>query len=152
MSELFDPDTGNFLMRDPCKACGEEKGRIEQRSGQDCVFCSQCGKFAYNAPRVETGRKQRSVSTVHEGIRPSVRYLVLERARGRCELCGITDTILHVSHLLSVKDGLKEGFTEAQLNREANLAAFCENCNLGQGEASVEPILWLALMRRRLAR
>lgn len=141
---------GDFQLREPC-SCGGTAGIIKPAGGQDCAYCLTCGTFAYNAPRVETGRKQRTVSTVHEGIRPSVRYVVLARANGRCELCGAGETTLHVSHLLSVKDGMAQGFTEADLNKAANLAAFCEECNLGQGGGSVEPLLWIALMRRRLA-
>lgn len=147
--ELAATTVEHFPLREPCQRCGNGIGRIEPRSGQDCVFCASCGRFAYNAPRVETGRAPRTVATVHEGIRPKTRWAVLARANGRCELCGAIGT-LHVSHLLSVKDGLDNGFTEQQLNTAENLAAFCEECNLGQGRTSVPPVLWLALMRKRL--
>jgi hypothetical protein len=96
-----------FKMRSPCPHCESPFGRVETRGGQACVFCSACARWVYNAPRVETGQRQRSVSTVHVG------------------------------HLISVEDGLREGLDDATLNHQENLAALCESCNLGLGDQSV---------------
>ncbi len=140
-----------YEMRAPCKWCSSLAGRIEQRKGQDCVICLECTRWQYNAPRVETGRSVRSVSTVHATVTSSVRFRVLGRARGHCEMpgCGAT-TNLHVAHLLGVKDGLEVGLTEVQLNSDRNLAAFCEECNLGQGSAPVDPLIYIALLKKWL--
>ena len=55
MPDLFDQTT-LYAMPAPCKKCGCTNGRIETRSGQDCVLCQICGAFQYNAPKTETGR------------------------------------------------------------------------------------------------
>lgn len=137
-------------MRNPCKHCGGIEGVIVEKNGQDTVRCAACNAFAYNAPRTETGRAQRSVSTVHAGIKPGKRSRVLERAGAKCEICGARGN-LHVGHILSVADGLKQGLSEAQLNSEDNLLASCEECNLGQGDRSLPPWLAIALVRCRIA-
>lgn len=129
-----------FEMREPCRECGGPFGRVEERNGQACVYCVTpgCGRWVYNAPRTETGEKRRSVSTVHAAIKPKTRAHVLLRANSRCELCGvgIDDTVMHVGHLISVEDGLKEGLTDQHLNHQENLAAMCQECNLGIGKDS----------------
>ena len=139
-------------MRKPCSQCGHEFGRIEERGAQDCVFCSGCGKFQYNAPRVETGKAVRSVRTVHN-ISPSQRARILVvRANGRCEICGASDKELHVGHLLSVDAGLKMGLTEAELNDDENLASMCAQCNLGIGRNPVPLRLVLGIQMARMRR
>lgn len=142
-----------FNLREPCRYCSNATGHIEIRGGQNCAFCDQCGRFAYNAPKVETGETRRSVSTVHAGIRNSQRAIVIERARGLCELCA-TDVSpsWHISHMLSVDDGIEDGFTEAQLNLASNLLRLCEECNLGQGKKSYDPKLYRALCIRWIRR
>ena len=126
----------HFSMREPCGNCTSSFGRIVERNGQKCVYCSACDRWVYNAPRTETGDRQRSVSTVHAAIKPKTRSHVLLRAGSRCELCGvgIDDTVMHVGHLISIEDGLKEGLTEKELNHQENLAAMCWECNLGIGK------------------
>ena len=114
------------------------------------MYCIGCGRFLYNAPKTETGEAQRSVTTVHNGIKPKQRARIILRALGRCELCGSTKN-LHIGHLLSVTDGLALGLTEAQLNDDANLSAMCEECNLGIGKDSVTARLYAALLNRRAA-
>lgn len=129
-----------FNMRQPCPNCETPYGRVETRNGQSCVYCANpgCGRWVYNAPRTETGERQRSVSTVHEAIKTRTRAQVLLRAGSRCELCGvgIDATVMHVGHLISVEDGLKEGLTDQVLNHQENLAAMCQECNLGIGKDS----------------
>lgn len=145
----------SHLLRTPCR-CGGEEGRIETRNGQDCVFCLKCGCHCYNAPKTETGRAVRSVSTARKDIKPAQRARILMRASGHCELCGKTEGIMHVGHLLSVKDAMSGGLTETEIGDDENLAAFCEECNLGIGEQTV-PLrlvigIQLARIRNRTAR
>lgn len=135
-------------LRKQCVGCGSGFGRIETRNGQDCVYCIDCGKYQYNAPRVETGREQRTVTTVHNGIKPKDRARIIERATGRCEMCGCKND-LHVGHIISVKVGLEMGLTESQLNDDENLAALCVECNLG---ISSEPMSLRLAMGMLLAR
>ena len=124
-----------YTMRKPCVACGSEDGRIEQRNGQDCVYCLTCGRFQYNAPKTETGRAPRTVETVHNGVKPKQRARILLRANGRCDLCGKggSEANIHVGHIISVESGLAGGLTEAHLNDDENLCALCDECNLGVG-------------------
>ncbi len=141
-------------LRKPC-VCGSELGTIETRSGQDCVYCLACKKWQYNAPKVETGRKTRSVSTVHEAISPKMRSKIIDRANGRCERCGKPanrcQTGLHVGHVVSVGDGLKVGLTEDILNSPENLIAECDECNLGH-DSALEVRIFIAILIARALR
>lgn len=138
-------------MRSPCQRCQNLEGRIEEKGGQDCVYCNRCGKHCYNAPRTETGRAARTVTTVHNGIKPQQRTRILLRSTSHCELCGksAVDANLHVGHLLSVKDGIRQGLTEMELNHDDNLAAMCDECNLGLGEQTVPLRLVVAIVLAR---
>lgn len=140
---MTEPAAELYPLRTMC-SCGGVNGRIETRGSQDCVFCLDCGRFQYNAPRVETGRAVRSVSTVHSAIKPKQWARILERAHFCCESCH-QERALHVGHILSVADGLELGInlTEQQLNSDDNLIAHCEECNLGQGRRPLP--LWLAV-------
>jgi len=73
----------------------------------------------------------------------------LERATGRCELCG-SRAELHVGHLLSAEAGLRHGLTEATLNSDENLAAMCAACNLGIGKEVVPLRLAIAMLLARV--
>lgn len=125
-------------------------GRIKTCNGQDVVRCARCDRYCYNAPKVETGRETRSVSTVHAGIKPKQRARLILRASGRCELCGSRDS-LHVGHVLSVADGLEAGLTERELNDDENLVAACAECNLGMGRETMPVRLMVAILRARIA-
>lgn len=137
-----------YTMRKACAKCGSTEGRIETKSGQDMVVCV-CGRWQYNAPKVETGRKPRTVTAVHNLISPSQRARIITRATGRCELCGSRDN-LHVGHLLSVEAGLNAGMTEAEINHDENLAAMCDACNLGLGSHVVPLRLAVSLLLVRM--
>lgn len=139
-----------FTMRASCRWCTNTLGRIETRNGQDCVFCTECDKFQYNAPKTETGREPRTVTTVHNGIKPGQRARILLRANGSCELCHAANKPLHVGHLLSVNEGLKQGLTEAQINADENLSAMCDECNLGLSDQPVPLRLVIAILIARL--
>jgi len=138
-----------YPLREPCRHCGCVTGWLETRNGQDCVFCEKCRRLCYNAPKTETGRSPRTVTTVHNGIKSACRARIILRATGRCELCGATGN-LHVGHLLPVKEGLAAGLTELDLNSDENLAAMCDECNLGIGAEVVPLRLVVAIIRRRL--
>lgn len=137
----------DIALRRPCR-CGWEFGRVEERNGQNTVRCEACGTFQYNAPKTETGERQRTVSTVHAAITPKVRARVIERAKARCELCG-ANGILHVGHVLSVKDGMAQGLDEQTINGADNLIACCEECNLGFGARSLPLYLAVAILKAR---
>jgi hypothetical protein len=141
-----------FTMRAPCKACKSETGKVVQNGGQNVVRCYWCGTFAYNAPKTETGERKRSVTTVHNGIKPKQRARVFLRANARCEFCGIgaEQTVLHVQHLISVDDGIAEGLTDDEINHMDNLAALCEECNLGLSKQTVPLLMILRLTALRL--
>lgn len=140
----------DFEMRKPC-VCGCEDGVIRTKSGQDCVHCSKCLKWQYNAPKTETGRAVRSVQTVHEAIKPQTRSKVLLRSNSHCELCGKSSEIrpLHVGHLISVDSALPAGLTDDEINSLENLAAMCDECNLGLGSEPVPLRFAIMLFKRR---
>lgn len=138
-----------ITLREACRFCGAWEGVIVVVNGQNVVRCESCSRFQYNAPKTETGEKPRTIESAHAGIKPSVRMRILERATGRCELCG-SDKNLHVGHLVSVQDGMDLGLSDRELNSDANLAAMCEACNLGLGSLSITPRLYVALLRRRM--
>lgn len=141
-----------YQMREPCKFCGDPWGTITRTNGQNVVRCGTCGRALYNAPRTETGERQRSVTTVRNGIPPKLRAQVIIRANRRCELCGApaagTEGLM-VDHMLSVADGVQLGLTEAHLNNIANLAALCPECNLGKGRAALPVYLMVAILQAR---
>jgi hypothetical protein len=64
--------------------------------------------------------------------------------------CGATGN-LHVAHILSVADGLKQGATEKELNDDANLVCLCEVCNLGLGSRSMPFRMAVSLVSLRMA-
>jgi hypothetical protein len=136
-------------MRKPCRECDCQVGVIEVRNGQDCVFCGRCRTFQYNAPKSETGREPRTVTRVHNGVKPKQRSRILERATNHCEICGARQD-LHVGHLISVARGMEMGLTEADLNSDENLAAMCSECNLGIGDQPVPLRLAIAMVMARV--
>lgn len=135
-----------YCLRAPCQQCGSNRGSISMSNGQNVVRC-ECGRFQYNAPKVETGERPRSVATVHSGIKPKQRARILSRDGGACVMCHCSDRPLHVGHLLSVDAGLAIGLTEVELNDDANLAALCEDCNLGLGNKPIPLKIYAAILR-----
>jgi 5-methylcytosine-specific restriction endonuclease McrA len=139
----------SYQMRCPCKyGCGTTDGYLEPKNGQDMIYCRECRKHQYNAPKAETGRATRSVSTTHEAIKPKQRARIVLRANHRCELCH-ADRILHVGHLLSVAEGHKQGLSDTQINSDENLAAMCEECNLGLSDETIPQWLAVAIVKAR---
>jgi hypothetical protein len=150
--KVFD-ESKIMTLRSPCakEGCGNTRGRIVEKGAQDCVYCCACGRFQYNAPRTETGKAVRSVSTVHKAITPKKRARILERANTHCELCGKSGT-LHVGHLISVEAGMAQGLEDKEINSEENLCAMCDECNLGIGKQPVPLKMAVAMVMARLRR
>ena len=143
-----------IALRAPCKKCGCEVGQMTTKNGQDVVRCQECNAHQYCAPKTETGRKQRSVSTVHARIKPKQRSRIIDRANGRCERCGKpqseTRAGIHVGHVIGVKQGMQSGLSDAEINSDENLIAECDECNLGHGKDPVPLRVYIAILRARL--
>lgn len=143
-----------FIMRSVCQ-CGSAEGTLTETGAQDVVRCARCNKFQYNAPRTETGKAVRSVSTTHAAIGPKRRAEILLRANWRCECCGRkpekpTDE-LHVGHAVSVADGHAQGLGDDEINSDENLLAMCSECNLGLGRESIPAWLAAGIIKARTA-
>lgn len=142
-----------WTLRKPCR-CGAGVGApaLLIRSTRR-VDCDVCGQFVYWESKAEVGEAPRTVQSLRD-VKPSQRARIIERATGRCELCGRKppEVVLHVDHLVSVAVGAEAGLTEAELNDDENLAALCEECNLGKGERPISPRLFCAMLRARLRR
>jgi len=136
-------------LRKPCK-CGHVSGYIVEKGAQDVVRCVACDVWQYNAPRTETGKKPRTVQTVHAAIKPKQRQRILQMAGMGCQLCHKVGAQLHVSHIISVAIGLNYGIEECMLNDDENLIALCDECNLGMGDEPVPLRLAVAILRARI--
>ncbi|NBS86595.1 MAG: HNH endonuclease [Verrucomicrobia bacterium] len=62
----------------------------------------------------------------NDPVPDSLRYRVLKKAGGKCELCGALkqDTTLHIDHIVPRSRGGS--------NDESNLQILCFKCNLGK--------------------
>lgn len=145
---LFTEEPTSIPMRAPCGACGSKDGYVTETNGQDVVRCLYCNQWAYNQPKSESGKPQRSVRTRPE-IKPSTKARIIERDNGTCVLCHSSDKPLHIGHLLSVHDGKIQGISEDELYDDENLAAMCEECNLGLSERSISLRLLVQILRAR---
>ena len=142
------PDGGGkpFVPR-ACKWCGSTNSTLREKNGQNTVYCDDCGRHYYNAPKVETGQRPRTVATVRASIKPLQQARILDRDQGRCVLCG-TREHLTIGHLLSIEEAYRMGEVGPELHDDANLAAMCEACNLGLGRHSVSPRTYAVIMYR----
>jgi len=138
-----------MIMRENCKKCGCLNGVASFTNGQDVVRCEDCDAYCYNAPRTETGKKRRSVSTTHAAIKPKQRSRIVDRANGACERCRQSGVPLHVGHVVSVLDGHKAGLTDQVINSDENLIAECEQCNLGAGSRVMPLRVYVAILMAR---
>lgn len=150
------PDGSNpepYKMREPCRGCGHEFGRVIEVGAQDTVRCLDCNRHCYNAPRTETGKRVRTVQTTHALIKPSDRARIIERANGHCEFCGRSGREspggLHVAHMMSVDDGHRVGLSDEQINDDENLAAGCAECNLGASKRTVTARMYIHVLMAR---
>lgn len=141
------PDS--FDMSKTCKHCGSSRGTPNMDGVHERVNCAKCGRYVYFRGKVESGRKKRSVSTVHDGLRTSTKAKVKLRSNGMCELCGksFSESPCHVSHVISVNAGLAHGLTETELNDAENLVALCEECNIGLSDTTL-PVRFVARVLR----
>lgn len=125
-----------IYLRTPCK-CGWLCGKIKPKGGQNCVYCTECDAFQYNAPKVETGQKTRSVSAIRNQPKPKQRSRILGLDDYRCGLCHATDRPLQIGHIVSVKDCMSLGWKSRQICSDDNLFAVCAECNSGEGSKSL---------------
>lgn len=121
-----------ITMRTPCP-CGGTQGHIETRGGQDCVYCTTCSQYRYNAPRTETGRKKRSLSS-REGITPSARARILDRYQHACVNCGrrAPEVRLELDHIIPRHLAHEHNMLDDIIDSEWNLAPACAECNSGR--------------------
>lgn len=138
-----------YRMRAPCRYCGCENGTLTPKGGQNCVYCDDCGRLAYNAPKTETGETTASLRT-RPDIKPSKRARILERDNYTCVGCHRADLPLEVGHLLSVEEGRALGATDEELWSDDNLAAMCAPCNSGLSFRTVSLRLVLLVLRARM--
>lgn len=137
-----------------CPVCQCRNGTIHMTNGQDVLRCSDCNKYLYNVPKVESGRKKRTLSTTHEAIKPKQRSRVIDRSGGRCERCGkpaaATTCGLQVGHIVSVKEGYRYGLSDGEINADENLIAECDECNSGHGSSAIPLRIYVAILKARL--
>lgn len=125
--------------------CGSAVGVITEKGAQDVVNCAECGAYLYNAPRHETGKAVRTV-TSRAGIKPKVRHAVLTRCGHRCVECG-SDGPLHVDHLIPIDAVERYGVDADIVADELNLIALCDECNLGKGHQLPDVLLIAKVIR-----
>lgn len=131
------PPDEPFTMRSPC-ACGCASGYIRPANGQDVVRCAQCGRYAYCAPKAETG-KRKLVLAERLGVKPSVRARILREWDHRCAFCGVEahhtpEGGLHLAHLVDRQDAARYGLLDELIDDPLNLVPGCSACNLGEGK------------------
>lgn len=139
-----------MLMREPCPKCAVIECSITEKNNQDVVRCIN-GHYCYCAPRTETGREVRSVTTIHNGVKPKLRSKILERDGYRCVLCRAETKRMHVGHVVSVAEGFTTGLSDDEINDEENLIAVCDECNLGQGSQPIPLRVAIAILRARIS-
>lgn len=140
-------------MRAPCKECGLTAGLFEEKNGQVVVRCFWDGTYAYCQPRAERGDGVRKISR-RPGVKPSQRARIFERDNSTCVICGARaghGVILVLGHMVSVKQGLAYGLTQAELYDDENLAVMCEECNSGIGENTISVRYAVRILQIRLA-
>lgn len=146
----MDTSTGMVItMRAPCQGCGGTRGEVTKSNGQNVAHCVACGAYCYCPPKAELGEAPSQVRT-RPTMKPSQRARVLERDNHVCVSCHRDGVTLHIGHLLSVEDGRALGATDAELWDDANLAAMCDACNLGQGRESMNLRFVLRVLRANI--
>lgn len=55
-----------------------------------------------------------------------------------------------MGHIVSVKNGIDFGLSDAEINSTENLAAMCSQCNLGLGKETVPLRLAVSIQMARL--
>jgi 5-methylcytosine-specific restriction endonuclease McrA len=120
-------------LRRPCSSCSGSEGYIVTKNGQDVVRCAECDDYQYCAPRVETGRDVRSIST-RPNLKPSVRYRILDEFGYICLICGrgAPEVELVIDHIISRAAAATADLLDELIDSEDNLAPLCAECNSGK--------------------
>lgn len=119
--EVVDRD-GNVIELAIGKLSFKEKSQIKFLCDQKIQeFLEKRGLATWNYRLLET-----------QPVPDTIRYDVLKRAGGKCELCGCSakERPLHVDHIIPRSKGGKNDMT--------NLQALCELCNLAKGKGNCE--------------
>lgn len=97
-----------------------KRGLISHEDG--CGLSSSPGAFF-----VKKFRKRAGADSNRTPLPNKLRFKILKRAGFRCEYCGAdsSEARLVVDHVLPVSKG--------GTNRESNLVAACDECNIGKG-------------------
>lgn len=116
-----------------CRKCGGGNTTVSERGGQDVVTCRDGCGYSHCAPRAETGRKQRSLST-REGITPGQRARILAAFGNACIYCGKRppDVRLELDHMIPRDVAERHGLLDDLIDSEHNLAPACAECNSGR--------------------
>lgn len=149
-------DTLVELIGRHCNRCGHEDTFYLTTVGQQDVARCRTDTYmepphyaGFNAPRRETGRTIRPLST-RPGISPSQRSRIMERDNFTCVFCHNSNTHLVIAHLISENEGRQAGLTDRQLYDDENLVASCDECNSGQSDRPISLRFAVALLRARL--
>lgn len=149
-------DVSNIHFR-KCKKCDSELMWTETVGCNITMRCMVCSTFNGNLSKEDAGIKERTNTSVRHSIPERTKNLVRTRAGCKCELCGklAADSPLHISHLVSIYDGLRFGIPTSTLNSDENLAMMCEECNVDMGNETVPlrlAVTILAIRTRRTTR
>jgi 5-methylcytosine-specific restriction endonuclease McrA len=142
-------------LRRLCSSCSGSDGYIVTKNGQDVVRCAECDDYQYCAPRVETGREVRSLST-RPNLKPAVRFRILDEFGYVCISCGrgAPEVELTVDHIISRKAAEMAGVLDDLIDSDDNLAPMCAPCNSGKRAAFTVGTIKLMhralIMRRNL--
>ena len=98
-----------------CPDCGAVDGLVNTAGAHQKLTCGDCGRYIRFVGKAELGLVPRTVATTRAGITPGVRARILERATGKCEVCGATDRPIHVGHCLSVREATEQGLTDEEI-------------------------------------
>lgn len=122
----------NIPLRQTCE-CGGTTGHIITKAGQDCVYCDQCNRWHFNAPKTETGRAVRTLAT-RPTIKPSERARVLAAHDHACVGCGKRppEVRLELDHIIPREVADAYGMLDALIDSHWNLAPLCAECNSGK--------------------
>lgn len=138
---------GMLPLRNMCE-CGSVTGELRPNNGSNDVYCIVCKKYCFCARKDELDSTVEPRNDRIKKFKPKQKARILLRDSGRCILCGTNEDVLHIGHLISVKDGPQLGLSDDDLWSDENLATMCSECNLGLGADSVTARLIAALVRR----
>lgn len=86
--------------------------------------------------KIEEWISKKNASSGANSIKQSLRYLVLKKAKGRCELCGVPTSMsaIDIDHIVPQSRADKNGKVEKDgrlipVHSEENLQALCFRCN-----------------------